>query len=257
MKKIYIISATLVIIWAVFLFLILPNFYVVPVLSYHGIGYGKTGVYVYTDPAIFKKQMDFIYNNHYKVISLDELVNGIKLKKKFDRKSVVITFDDGQKCLYLYAWPILKKYNFPATIFLISSFIGKEGFLNAQEIRKMHAGGITFGSHSKLHMYLPELLKEEDLISEIKDSRAQIAKITGIKVDYFCYPVGGFNDKIKKIVIDSSYRAACTTNRGRDKFNRDVFELDRIKMDNPLSRLSIWSKLSGYYNLFRSVKKSN
>ena len=68
--------------------------------------------------------MFFLKEKHYNVIPLDELVKGIKKGKKFAHNTVVITFDDGYQDNYSYAYPILKKYGFPATIFLISDYIG-------------------------------------------------------------------------------------------------------------------------------------
>ncbi|MDP2830799.1 MAG: hypothetical protein Q8O02_00950, partial [Candidatus Omnitrophota bacterium] len=75
---------------------------------------------------------------------------------------------------------------------------------------------------------------------------------------YFCYPIGGFNEIVKKLVKEASYKGACTTNRGADRFNRDVYELKRVKMTNfDMSKPFYFRlKLSGYYNLFRSRKDS-
>jgi peptidoglycan/xylan/chitin deacetylase (PgdA/CDA1 family) len=74
-------------------------------------------------PRSFKKQMEYFYRN-YEILPLDRLVQYIKQGKPLPEKAVVITFDDGYKDNYLYAYPILKKYHIPATIFLTTGHIG-------------------------------------------------------------------------------------------------------------------------------------
>ncbi|MCL0059462.1 polysaccharide deacetylase family protein [Dehalococcoidia bacterium] len=75
-------------------------------------------------PKNFEMQMKYFCRN-YEIISLNDLVQYIKQEKPFPKKAVVITFDDGYKDNYLYAYPILKKYRIPATIFLTSGHIGR------------------------------------------------------------------------------------------------------------------------------------
>ena len=256
MKKLLIILGGITLISIILVFLVLPRFYTVPILMYHYIDYSRNSITV--SPENFLKQMAYLYKNNYKAISLDELVQETKAKKMFNRKSVVITFDDGYEDNYIYALPILKRYNFSAAIFLISGMVGKKGYLNWRQIKDMQGQGILFGAHAtKYNTYLPDLEQDEDLIMEIEGSKIDIERQIKTKVDYFSYPIGGFNDKIKDMVKISGYKGACTTNRGRDRLNRDVFELNRIKMTNPSNNLTLWFKLSGYYNLFRSPKKPN
>jgi peptidoglycan/xylan/chitin deacetylase (PgdA/CDA1 family) len=74
-------------------------------------------------PESFEKQMKYFAQN-YEILSLDQLVESIKAGKSFPEKAVVITFDDGYKDNYLYAYPVLRKYNLPATIFITTGYIG-------------------------------------------------------------------------------------------------------------------------------------
>ena len=94
---------------------------------------------------------------------------------------------------------------------------------------------------------------------EIAGSKKIIEDHLGHSIDYFCYPSGGFTEDIKRLVQEAGYKAAVTTNRGKDKFNLDLYELKRIHMNNTddqYSGLILWFKLSGYYNLFRHFKHS-
>lgn len=237
-----------------YLFWLTPR-YTVPILTYHSINYGKGSHFV--TPENFAKQMEYIKNKGYKVITLDELVRSIKNKERLQTNRVVITFDDGYKDNLEYAYPVLMKYGFPATIFIISGYINNDKrILTWDQVRAMSGGGISFGSHTKNHFYLGSAEDEKAILDEVGGSKKIIESEIGITVDYLCYPTGGFNEKVKEIVKDVGYKGACTTNRGFAEFNNDVYELKRIKVTNSdgIMPLSFWLKLSGYYNLFRSKK---
>ena len=148
---------------------------------------------------IFRKQMEYLKKSDYKVITLDELVSGIKLGESFSKKSVVITFDDGYEDNYIHAFPILKGLQLPATVFLISDTIGQKGYLNLQQIEEMRQHGISFGSHSRRHAFLPGVSKEQQ-INEIVESKRILEIKLKQPINYFTYPSGGFSDAIKDIV---------------------------------------------------------
>lgn len=254
-KKAYIAVSSVIILLGVLYFSLLTPNYIVPILTYHNIGYEKEGHFV--SPDNFAKQMEFIKKNGFEVITLDELVSDIKSKKHLKRNKLVITFDDGYQDNFEHAYPVLNKFGFPATVFLVTDYIGvKKGFLSWDEIRVMSRNKISFGGHTANHFYLG--LLEDDAIAweQIAGPKEIIKREIGVPADYFCYPSGGFNDKIKEIVKKAGYKGACSTNRGFAKLNSDVYELKRIKVTNSdtVKPLSFRVKLSGYYNLIRGKK---
>ncbi len=252
MRKIFLTLLGIIILLGAFYFFWLTPKYTVPILTYHNIGYEKVGHFV--SPDNFTKQMQYIKKNGYEVITFDELVKGIKNKKIFKRNTVVLTFDDGYKDNFENALPVLKRFGFPAIVFLITDFIGnKNNFLNWDEIRLMSKDNISFGGHTKTHFYLGNAQDDKSTREQIAGCKKVIEQEISTPVDYFCYPTGGFNETAKEIVKASGYKGACTTNRGLFRFNKDVYELKRIKVTNSdmSNPFSFWIKLSGYYNLLR------
>ena len=257
-KRLALSLAVVVILVVCFYSLWLSPRYTVPILMYHSISEGSNES-LYVKPDSFTRQMAYIKWRGYNVISLDELVEGIKANRKFKHNTVVITLDDGYEDNYTSAYPVLKNYGFPATIFLISNYIDKKkGFLRWHQIKQMlNDGKITFGGHTKNNVYLPNVEDDMALRYEIAGCKKDIELKTAGKVNHFCYPTGGFTEEIKKIVKVAGYKGACTTNRGFSKPNKDVYELKRIKIkgsDFVKKPLSFWAKLSGYYNAFRKGK---
>jgi len=254
MKKFFLILFSVIIFLIAFYFLWVSPRYTTPILTYHSINYEKGNHFV--SPENFAKQMEYIKKKGYEVITLDELVKSIQSKKTLKRNKVVITFDDGYQDNFKYAYPVLKKFGFPATIFIITDYVGNEKrFLNWDEVRIMSKDNISIGSHTKTHFYLGAV-KDEVAWEQIAGSKAAIEKKIGVPVDYFCYPTGGFNERVKEIVRQAGYKGACTTNRGYAMLNSDVYELKRAKVTNSdtVLPLSFWIKLSGYYNLIRGKK---
>ncbi len=243
-----------VLVTASYVFFLSPR-RVVPILMYHSISDSQDSS-MYVSPRNFERQMSFLNDRGYRVISLDELVDDIKQGRGNKAKTVVITFDDGFEDNYLKAFPILARYDFPATVFLATGYVGKEGYLNWDQVNVMIRGGIDFGSHTRNHAYLPSVENTFELWEEVAGSRDDIARATGKIPGFLAYPIGGFNDKVKLAVKKAGYRGACTTNRGYDRYNRDVFELRRIKVSNSdtTKPFNFRAKLSGFYDLFRSVK---
>ena len=258
LRRVLITAISLCIVFSGFYFYWLSPRYVVPILMYHHFGYEENNLYV--TPENFSRQMAYLKNKGYEVISLDELVKGIKDNRKFKHKTVVITIDDGYKNNYTYGYLTLKKYGFPATIFIITNLIDKrQDFLSWDEIKVMSRNNISFGGHTKNHAYLPSIEKEEVLWQETAGCKKLIESKIGTPVDYFSYPVGGFTEEVKRALKQAGYKGACATNRGLVELNKDVYELKRIKVRNSAMTepFNFWAKVSGYYNLFRSRRKGH
>ena len=248
-----------------YFFWIYPR-YSVPILTYHSFDYGEGLLSV--APENFERQMHYLKDKGFSVIPLDEFVEGIKNRRRFAHNTVVITIDDGYKNNFTYAYPILKKYGFPATIFLITNKIGTNAdFLSWDEVKEMSKNNISFGGHTKNHAYLPSVDKKDVLWNEIAGCQKAIEEHIGIPVDYFCYPLGGFTEEAKMLVKKAGYKGACVTNRGFAILNRtELYELHRISVrdgnpyfsfSNLFAPIRFRAKLSGYYNLYRTVKTGN
>lgn len=228
--------------------------YVVPIIMYHNVENSSHFKADTVSPENFAWQMAYLKNHGYQLLTLDELIEGIKEGRAFSRKSVVLTFDDGYENNFIHAFPVLRQYQFPATIFVSPGFIAKKGFLDWRQLRQMQKEGISYGSHGMTQGYLPDL-SDEKRRYEIKNSKAILERSLNVRIDYFAYPVGGFNEEIKKLLAEAGYVGALATNRGYDRFNKDVFELNRIRFsDKDNSYFILMAKLSGHYNLFRGLK---
>jgi len=232
--------------------------YTVPIIMYHNAEPAEVaGSLNSVSDENFEYQMAFLKRHKFNVVSLSEVVKAINEKRSLPHNSVAITFDDGYADNYKHAFPILKKYGFPATIFVVAHLVGREGYLTWAQIQEMERSGIDFGSHTLWHPYLPDLTCDQQK-KEIAGSKFFIESHLGHPIHHFSYPSGGFNDDSKSLVREAGYMSACTTNRGYSRLNQDVYEIKRIRFGNKDDVYwNVLAKLSGYYNLLRKTVKPN
>ncbi len=199
----------------------------IPVLNYHLINAKEIGPLSIT-PQEFDEQMAYLHNNGYHTISPDELLDYIQNNKTLPDNPILITFDDGYQDAYTEAYPILKKYNFKATVFLITDYIGNDnGYLNWEQVKEMHGSGFTFGSHTLSHVSLAKVTNEEAKYQLLKSKEAIEWRLKK-PVRYFAHPGGFYNQATSQLLQDVGYRAAFTVNLGRVNTDSDVYALKRI-----------------------------
>ncbi|MCX7715391.1 MAG: polysaccharide deacetylase family protein [Clostridia bacterium] len=162
----------------------------VPVYMYHGIKDIplSNDEALFVRPASFDEQMKFLAENGYTSIFAEDLPYAHKYKNP-----VVVTFDDGYLDNYTYAFPILKKYNVKATIFVVSSLVGKPNYMTREQLREMSDSGlVSIQSHSATHPYLENCTKEQ-IDEEYSRSKQELEAITGRSVTALSYPYGKRN----------------------------------------------------------------
>ncbi|MDD5005171.1 MAG: polysaccharide deacetylase family protein [Candidatus Omnitrophica bacterium] len=256
------ISVTLIILLSLALIfgLFLRTKYIAPVLMYHYVvdtPEVKSDKRIVT-PNTFDKQMHFLKVNNYNVISLEEFAGLIKQNKEMPKNTVVITFDDGHLDNYKNAYPILKKYGLKATMFVISDYLSKPNFLTEGQIKEMSDSGlITIGSHTLTEQYLPHIGDEVMLKKEIYDSKRKLEEILNKPVNCFSYPIGGFNKKIRQMVVDAGYTLAVATSPGLNYPNNDTFVIKRVRISENSKNLFIfWFETSGFYKYLLELRKN-
>jgi peptidoglycan/xylan/chitin deacetylase (PgdA/CDA1 family) len=200
----------------------------VPILMYHSISdEPEPGVPAYyqtnTSPAVFRQHMQFLADQGYRTINLDQLVSWLTKGGEVSAfqdfsfsafpKPVVLTFDDGFRNFYTDAFPVLQNHGFTVTVFLPTAFIRASRpvqgsrfdgsgfkvpchfpfrnphceFLTWNEVRELRQAGIQFGSHTVNHPKLVEL-SWSGIQSELSNSKSDIEQHLGEPVSAFCYP---------------------------------------------------------------------
>jgi peptidoglycan/xylan/chitin deacetylase (PgdA/CDA1 family) len=165
---------------------------------------------------------------------------------------VVLTFDDGYADFHAHALPVLGKYGFVATVFVVSERIGgwndwdagvapRADLMDITQLREVLAAGIRIGSHSATHPRLARLAAA-DLRREIAGSRRTLEDRLGVAVDAFCYPYGDCSAPARDAVVEAGYTAAF----GSDPKVHECFRLSRIDGARATGRWSFRWRTGGH-----------
>ena len=199
----------------------------IPILNYHQINDVDENMLTVSTTE-FETQMAWLEGNGYQTITVSELLDFLEGKGSLPERPVLITFDDGYIDNYQCAFPILKKHNMKACIFLISEYVSLyPNYLTWEQLAEMQASGIEFGSHTVDHNVLTEL-SPNSVNHELADSKNLLEKRLGRRIDVLAYPCGYTNEYIKSRVNASGYRAAFTVNLGNVHPGDDLYALNRV-----------------------------
>lgn len=183
----------------------------------------------------FERQMDYLASNDYQVLTLSELSSFLDGKKELPIKSVVITIDDGYKSYLEVAYPILKKYNFPSTMFVYPDFIGAGPALKWRDVKYLSQSPLVdIQSHSKSHDSLSRLpLGESDkdylsrLKIEVEGAEKALSSRAKQTISHFAYPYGNSSIEMVNLLEQKNYELAFTVHKGSNPSFSAPFLLHR------------------------------
>ena len=205
----------------------------VPILCYHRFGTKTSKLNV--TPAAFEQQMEWLARNGYTVVTLARLARFLEGKEALPAKSVAITIDDGYRSSYEIAYPILRKYGFPATVFLYTDFVGASDAMTWAQMKDMTSSGlVTIQPHSKSHANLTQRLPNEtDARYRDRIRREVDAPVTVIKerlsepIFAFAYPYGDVNEYVVDLLVKDSVGQGVTVTPGGNPFYAYPYMLRR------------------------------
>ena len=159
-------------------------------------------------PETFDAEMQYLAEAGYHIVLFSDLEDNLRNNKPLPTKPIIISFDDGWGDQFTYAFPILKKYKYPATFFIFTNSIDHKSFMSLNELRELIAAGMVIGSHSRSHPYLTKIPDSADLWDEIYTSKITLEKRLGITINEFAYPFGQYTAAIAMLVEKAGYRSA-------------------------------------------------
>lgn len=198
----------------------------VPVLYYHSVA-REVGNQVRMPPDQFEAQLAYLQDQGYQSVSLGQLYQAKYLGGPLPTKPFVITFDDGYVDNYTTAFPLLEKYRFTATVFMVSSYINGEDYMSWPQLKELFANGWEIEGHTVNHPYLSKK-DAATVLSELKSSKELLENGLGHPVDFFAYPYGDFNDGIVLALKNAGYLMAFTTERGWADPKADAWHVHRV-----------------------------
>ena len=223
-----------------------PHRNAIPVLNYHQINNSAHNALT-VNTEQFEAQMKYLTEKGYHTISPSELADAMENAAALPENPVLITFDDGYLDNYNNAFPILKKYNMKATIFLISDYVSVyPNYVTWDKAIEMQENQIDFESHTLNHVELTKVSPEECLY-QLTNSKRAIEWHLQKNVSFIAYPCGSYNDEVQKLVRQAGYRGAFTVHYGMIHPGDNMYALDRVPIFGGNSHTLLRFKLRLHY----------
>ncbi len=208
----------------------------VAVLGYHNFSDTKPVTDMLMRTSEFREQMEYIRKAGLTVISMQEFLEWRFGARELPAECVLITLDDGWRSVYTDAYPILKEYGYPFTVFLYTSYLsGRGSSMNHAMIREMQQHGATVGSHSVNHLY-PKQWKAKQaegdeayaalVDRELGDSHEKLSTLFG-PINTYCYPGGYVTQPMLDRLPGYGYVAAFTVIPGKVTSSEDPWQIHR------------------------------
>jgi len=212
----------------------------VRILTYHRIGISRTGrtERLTVPPGRFARQIGLLRGLRTQFADLDQCGEWLAGRKSVG-KPLVLSFDDGYADICQYALPLLVEHGISAIVYLVAdrrqdNWMNLGGgaalpLMDWSQVRDLARNGIMFGSHTQTHPDLTQL-SDEQLHSELVDSKKEIEDQLGQPVNHFCYPFGAHDDRVVDAVGEAGYTTATTTRRGAVVPGCDPLRLPRLSV---------------------------
>ena len=195
------------------------------VLVFHKIVKDEVDEWADVKLSLFIQLLEVVKRNKQKIVSINGWTEN-------NSGEIALSFDDGHSSDFDIVLPLLQEYGAQGTFFVTPNYVGKNGYMSWEQIKTLGEAGMEIGSHSLNHPYMTTLSTEQLLI-ELKDSKAQIERSIGKEVVSFAYPFGDCSERTHKVVKEVGYKNICTSKPG----------LCKIKMNN-LNRNSVHSNIN-------------
>jgi peptidoglycan/xylan/chitin deacetylase (PgdA/CDA1 family) len=213
-----------------------------PILLYHRVaevGSPATVRYRVT-PAAFEDQLRYLRDAGFRGVGLEDWRGAIAQHTPLPGRAVLITFDDGYADFLTEAWPLLRRYGFPATVFLVAGEVGGSNrwdravgeevpLLGWRDIRRLRDEGVEFGSHSLSHRRLTAIPPTE-VVREVAASRAILQDELGTVVRAFAYPFGGEDAVVRHLIGACGYVLGASCRPGGSGLWDPLLALPRIEI---------------------------
>ena len=198
------------------------------VIFYHDIHSNKKYTEMSTSIDLFIKHVKIINDSGYEIVP--------KITKSYGQ--IEICFDDGFIGLY-ENFDIIKKYNIPVSLFVITSFIGKKKYLNKNQILELYKSGlVSIYSHTHTHSKLTSL-SDVKIDFELLESKKIIENITNKQIDSICFPQGIFNKKVINLSIRAGYSKIYTSLPGFSNASQNIIKRSLVQFSSVKTFLAI------------------
>ena len=220
----------------------------VPILMYHYLSDPPPGADRYrrdlsVSPALFEQHLAWLREQGYESITLEQLLRNLVLGEPLPERPIIITFDDGYADNYANAFPLLAKYGFGGTFFVVTELAERasagmtapdgtvyaDDYMTWGQMQEMQAAGMDIQCHARVHEDLTDM-DDDRLIWQVLGCREMIESNLGQRPRFVAYPSGIYDQRVADFFASDDYWGGITTRQGSVQRSDALFELQRLRV---------------------------
>lgn len=212
------------------------------VFVYHRFGdsrYSSTNI----DEQVFAQQLEYLKQNNYTVLLVSDIVKRLKEGTPLPQRCVALTVDDGYLTFLTGAMPLLRRYDFPVTLFVSSGAVGGSSYLNWEQLRQLQLEGVEIGNHSASHPYFvsdevndPDRWRNRSS-ADIEKAQQAFQHHLGCRPTLFAYPYGEYSPALEILIEKLGFAAALAQQSGVITSGLSFYSLPRFPMGGGFATL--------------------
>lgn len=230
-----------------------PDQVEVPILMYHYVGeLSPDADYLRRDLTVgaeaFEAQLQFLRDAGYHTITLADLYLHLTEGRPLPARPIILTFDDGYRDAYTVVFPLLQRYGFTGSFFVLATPAHHESpdYLTWAMVAEMADAGMEMQGHGRDHVDLRGR-SYAFLVYQILGIREAVEYHTGQPVRFFCYPSGGYDEDVIAVLQSAGYWGAVSTQHGRVHTRDSLFALSRVRIRGSDALETFINKVEGRY----------
>jgi len=196
------------------------------------------------DSAVLAEQLAYLQENKYRVLSLQEIVRRLETGEPFPEKCAALSVDDAFVSFKDKAMPLLRKYQYPVTLFVNGAAVGTQGYLDWKELRELVLEGVDIGNHSFSHDHLVDLREGESreewrtrVRQDIAAAQLLFEKHLQVSPTLLAYPYGEYSLELMKLAEEMGFDAAFGQQSGVIHEKSNLLNLPRFPMGGPYATI--------------------
>ena len=193
----------------------------------------------------FEKQVKYLLQNNFSILPLTDLVKYLNNEKEIDNNTVFITVDDAFRSFYDHAFPILKKFDLPFSVFVSTKYISNKinsDYMSWAMLKEISSNNGLILNHTREHQSLLDL-SHPRIIDEIKSNYSMIEKNIGKQPKIFSYPFGESSVEVEEIVESLGYAIAFAQHSSPISKTENSYRLPRFSLNEEFGNIERFKKI--------------
>lgn len=199
----------------------------------------------------FEAHLKYLQSEGFQVLTFADAIDYLQSDSP-PQKTAVLTIDDGYESFFENGLPLLKKYSFPASLYVNTETVGGNSYMSWEQLKKAANAGVEIGNHTHSHAYFlnqPESERYTNFKEELQLTQKLIKEKIGKEPQTFAFPYGELDAKMLSIVKETGFKGAAAQNSGVIGLSTDLMRCPRFPMSESYAPIDKFKSKAGMHHV--------